>query len=52
MSEAPKDSDELSVPFNNTNPAAANGIETPETETNIPDQEKSVTSAGGAMDLD
>lgn len=52
VSEAPKDGEELPVPTNGTNPAApTNGIETPEPETNMPDQEQ-VVSPAEAMDMD
>ncbi|ROW12423.1 hypothetical protein VMCG_00809 [Cytospora schulzeri] len=51
VSEAPKDGEELTAPTNGINPAAPNGIETPEPETSMPDREQ-VVSPAEAMDMD
>ena len=51
VSEAARDGEELSAPVNKPNPATQSGIETPETETTMPDQEEAVSPAG-PMDLD
>lgn len=51
VSEAAKDGDEVPAPMSKANPAAQSGIETPETETNMPDREEAVSPAGD-MELD
>lgn len=54
VSEAAKDGEELSAaPVNGINPAVPNGVETPEPETSLPDQEQEqVVSPAEAMDMD